>query len=134
MDEFLGETRVHAEVFERIAVEAAMRVPGVAEVIQNLGLWGMLSKVRGSRPAESTESESSEGKIFEIHVSLKPGTVIPQVARKIQETVKETIERMTEQKVAAVNVYIEKFSPEARTSALSNSQRRLYADEEAEEH
>lgn len=136
MEEFLGETRVHAEVFERIAFETAERVPGVERVIEGGGLFAQMSerlrKGLRANQAEPAESEAPEGKVFNIKLELKAGSVIPQVARRVQETVKEAIERMTNQKVTAVNVFVEGFTKPSEQNSLGNLLRRPVIDEDDE--
>lgn len=135
MEELNGETRVHPDVFDRIAKETTLQVPGVAD-IQEEGGW--LDRVIGrgyrAKPGDAGESEEPEGRTFNISVRLEEGAVIPQVARKIQESVKEAVERMTEERVSAVNIHINQITKAADKQGTESSARRPRLENEADEN
>ena len=54
-------------------------------------------------------SQGKDGVIFDIYVVLKYGTKIPTAAWDIQENVKKEVESVTDTKVKAVNIHVQKI-------------------------
>lgn len=135
MEEPTGETRVHPDVFEQIARETAQQVPGVAEIMEEGGWWDRVIPrgYRGGRTTEAEEGEPPAGRTFNLSVQMEEGAVIPQVARRIQESVKEAVERMTDETVAAVNIHVNRIQKPSDPKAPSAPQRRVPRERESEE-
>ena len=85
-----GESVVSSEVVARYAADAACEVDGVTRVVQGVR--------RGIRV---------EGDAIELHLALRYGVSIPEVAAAVQENVAAYLEQMTDARPAAVNVVVD---------------------------
>ena len=101
----LGVISIHNDVIAAIAHEVAVQVSGVADLSGDLfdGLAGMIGKknIGGIRVVVDGDAVS-----LELNVILKHGYKIPDVATKLQQMVKDSVE-VTGMLVMSVNVVVQ---------------------------
>ncbi|MGI6615847.1 MAG: Asp23/Gls24 family envelope stress response protein [Dethiobacteria bacterium] len=103
----LGAIRIADEVVAIIAGMAATEVDGVSAM--SGGFAGGIAEVLGRRNLSKgvkVEVGEEEAKV-DLHIVVKYGKRIPDVAWEIQESVKKSIEQMTGLRVLQVNVHIQ---------------------------
>ncbi|ADY56204.1 protein of unknown function DUF322 [Syntrophobotulus glycolicus DSM 8271] len=103
-----GSVRIADEVVEVIAGMAASEVPGVAEL--NAGFVGDIANMlgRGKNMSKGIKVEAGEKEAtVDLFIAVEYGVSIPEVAKKVQEVVKEAIEGMTGLSVLEINVNIQ---------------------------
>ncbi len=111
----LGRIRIADEVVAVIAGLAATEVEGLAGM--SGGIAGGIAEMLGRKNlAKGVKVEVGEKEAaVDIFVIMEYGSRIPEVALKVQENVKQAIERMTGLKVIEVNVHVQGVSfPEAQ--------------------
>ena len=103
-----SQVNISEEVIAAIAGTAASGVQGVAAMTGNIvssiggAILGRTNLSRGVRVS------SGEGDVvLDLYLSVQYGARIPEVAYKVQESVKRSVEAMTELKVAQVNIHIQ---------------------------
>jgi uncharacterized alkaline shock family protein YloU len=98
--------RIADEVVSTVAAIAATEVDGVAAM--SGGLVGGLSEMLGRRnPQKGVRVETEDGTaVIDLTLTVRYGVRIPEVASRVQESVKAAVERMTGLRVAAVNVHV----------------------------
>jgi len=104
----LGIVKISDEVVEVIAGLAASEIDGIEGMSTTLvgGITQILSgKKNLSKGIKVTVDEDKA--TIDIHVVVKYGIKIPEVASKVQENVIKFVESMTGLKVSAVNVFIQ---------------------------
>ncbi|HZK25856.1 MAG TPA: Asp23/Gls24 family envelope stress response protein [Oscillospiraceae bacterium] len=106
----LGTIKIADDVVAIIAGLAATEVEGVAGM--SGGLAGGIADMLGKRNlAKGVKVEvSNQQALIDIFIIVKFGARIPDVAWKIQESVKKAIESMTGLKTASVNVHVQGVS------------------------
>ncbi len=103
-----SEVNISDEVIAAIASTAAAQVHGVAaltgSIVGSIGgaILGRKKQARGVRV-----STGEKDVVLDLYLSVKYGARIPEVAYKVQENVKRSVEAMTELKVAQVNIHIQ---------------------------
>ena len=103
----LGAIRVHNSVIAAIARLAALKVPGVVEMSGSFaeGLASMVGKASFDR---GIKVDMEDQKInLDLHIVIAFGVRIPQVAWRIQNDVRKTIEDMTGKKIGLINVIVQ---------------------------
>ena len=118
-NEGLGEIRISSEVVSIIASNAAMEVKGVASL--GGGIAGNISQVLGRKnPVKGIKVEMGENNEvnIDLHVVVEYGARIPDVAWKIQERVKQSVESMTGLHVNEINIHVQgvSFEKESKKS------------------
>ncbi|MCY6370316.1 Asp23/Gls24 family envelope stress response protein [Clostridium ganghwense] len=104
----MGIVKISDEVVEVIAGLAASEIDGIEGMSATLvgGITQMLSgKKNVSKGVKVNVGEESA--IIDLYVVVKYGIKIPEVAEKVQENVKKSVESMTGLNVSAVNIYIQ---------------------------
>ena len=98
--------RISDEVVSTVAAIAATEVDGV--VAMTGGLVGGLSEMLGRRnPQKGVRVEiGPEEAVIDLTLTVRYGVRIPEVAAKVQENVRDAVERMTGLVVRAVNVHV----------------------------
>lgn len=103
-----GETNetgaTYVSVIASIAGSAASQVKGVASVSYEAGLKGASGK--GRKNNAILVKIKNDTVTVDISVNVYYGNVIPQVVCKLQEKIKEEVEKSTYYKVKNVNVTI----------------------------
>jgi uncharacterized alkaline shock family protein YloU len=104
----LGTIEVHKNVMSAIAGYETARVDGVAGMSEGVadGIAKKLAGDTASRGVRVTFDDSGRVTI-DLSIIARYGTVIPEVCRRVQETVLGAIRRMTESAVVAVNVHVQ---------------------------
>jgi uncharacterized alkaline shock family protein YloU len=102
-----GSVHISEEVLGTIAGIAAMEIEGVAGL--SGGLVGDISEMLGKKSfARGVRVELGDGETtIDVNVIVDYGARIPRVAEHVQETVKGSIENMTELEVIEVNIHIQ---------------------------
>ena len=103
----LGAVQIHNNVISSIALQAARKVPGVAEMSGTFvdGLAGMIGKKPSDRGIHVELLDNAV--VLELHVVLDFGVRIPHVAWQIQNEVRQAVEQMTGKQVRHVNVVVQ---------------------------
>ena len=112
----LGTIRITNEVVEVIAALATSQVEGIVNM--SSGFVGDLANILG-RGKKGVKVEVGEQEVaIDLSVVVEYGAIIPDVALRVQESVKEAIESMTGLSVIEINVHVQginfKNLPEAR--------------------
>jgi uncharacterized alkaline shock family protein YloU len=87
-----GSSEISPEVVARYAADAAREIEGVSGVVE------------GVRKGVKVE----EGGV-ELHLAIRYGSSIPEVAVAVQHHVADYLERMTDERPAAVNVVVDEI-------------------------
>lgn len=105
-----GQIKIADEVVAIIAGLAANEVEGVAGMSGGLvgGISDMLGKKNFSKGVKTEIKEKSA--VIDLFIVVKFGARIPDVAWKIQESVKRAIESMTGLEAESVNVHVQGVS------------------------
>jgi uncharacterized alkaline shock family protein YloU len=98
--------RISDEVVSTVAAIAATEVDGVVAMTGNL--VGGLTEMLGRRnPQKGVRVDvGPEEAVIDLTLTVRYGVRIPEVAAKVQENVREAVERMTGLVVRAVNVHV----------------------------
>lgn len=105
--ESLGDVEISPEVIEVIAGLAATEVEGVAHLRGNFasGVAERLGR-KASHGKGVKVDLTEEGVMIELFVDTHYGVSIPEVCRKMQENVFQTLKSMTAIDVLAVDVHV----------------------------
>jgi uncharacterized alkaline shock family protein YloU len=105
----LGEIKIHRNVFASIATEATKQVLGVVRIGGNLKTY--LLELAGIKSYTSIKIEFDKNNEITITIPIvvKYGYNIPDVANKVQEVVKLSIENSTNISVREINVKIQEI-------------------------
>ena len=98
----LGQVKISNDVIVTIAGLAALEVEGVET---NTTFTDKILKNNGVK-IQIEEEEVS----LDVMVMIDYGVSIPEIALKIQENVKNTVETMTGLKVSQVNIHVQEIS------------------------
>ncbi len=100
-----GDLYISANVIEKISKLAALEVEGVSRVsIANFGVKGVFAKTNLPKSVEVNIFEGVAD--IKIHIVLKYGFKVAQVAKLVQEAVKSSVQNMTNITVSKVNIII----------------------------
>lgn len=100
-----GNVVISEEVVAKIAATAALDVAGVAGVVSKT--QDIKSIVKSQKVLNSVNVTTRDGQfIIDIYVKLKEGIRVAEVAPKVQEAVKDSVQNMTGSVVSKVNVNI----------------------------
>ncbi len=106
-EEHVGEVSIAEEVVRTIAAIAASEIEGLSTLP---GSVAEVVRVFGGR-GKGVETEVSDGRVkINLRVAVRYGPPLHELARRIQEKVKEDVEKMTGLQVDEVNVYIQKLA------------------------
>ncbi|MGI5967477.1 MULTISPECIES: Asp23/Gls24 family envelope stress response protein [Anaerotruncus] len=101
----IGNLKISRDVIATIARFAALEIEGVDSLASfTTNLKGWLIKKQSAKPIAIDLSDDIA--VIDIHVNIKSGVNIPQVAEKIQAAVKEAVQNMTGIAVSRVNIDI----------------------------
>lgn len=100
-----GNLKISREVISTIAKYAAMEIDGVASLASfTANLKGWLLKKQPAKPIfiDLTDDVAR----IDIHINVKAGVRLPELAEKIQVAVKEAVQNMTGIAVSHVNIEV----------------------------
>ncbi|OPJ56944.1 Asp23/Gls24 family envelope stress response protein [Alkalithermobacter paradoxus] len=102
-----GNIKISEDVIATIASLAASEIDGVASM--SGGITGNITEILGKKNlSKGVKVVVNEDEVFiDLFVLIEYGFVIPDVAWKIQENIKNTVETMAGLKVSEVNVHIQ---------------------------
>lgn len=105
-----GNIKISEEVIVRISAISAREVEGVA----GLGSGSSWSDFLGKKTAaKGIKVESDEnGTLIEVHVTVKFGVKIKEVAQRLQDSVRNAVEAYAGLENVTVNVYIDGIEAE----------------------
>ena len=113
-DEFIatenGNIQISEEVIVRISAISAREVEGVTGLGAGSSLGDLLSKKGASKGIKVDKSDDKT--VIDVHVTVKFGVHINEVARNIQEAVKTAVETYAGLENITVNVFIDGLDPE----------------------
>ena len=106
-----GVINISEDVVSIVAAMAANGIDGVSGMTQS-SLTGGITELFGKKnPSKGVKVFIEENKVtIDMFILVKYGAIIPDVAWRIQERVKQEVESMTGLDVSAVNVHIEGVS------------------------
>ena len=100
-----GNIKISDDVIVRISAISAREVEGIAGLGTTTGWGDLLGK---KLPAKGVKVEYVDGAtIIEVHVTVKFGVKINEVAYKLQETVKNAVESYAGLDNITVNVFVD---------------------------
>ncbi|MDD5005633.1 MAG: Asp23/Gls24 family envelope stress response protein [Candidatus Omnitrophica bacterium] len=102
----LGEIKIHHNVITSIAVEAARQIPGIMRIGRNLKTYFMELVGKSNCAAVKIEFDKNNEIIITIPIIVKFGYNIPEIAAKVQENVKLSVENATNINVKEINVKV----------------------------
>lgn len=109
-----GMVKISEDVIEVLADKAAREIDGVAGLTAGFlgNVADMLGKKSGAKGVDVDIKENTAN--ITVHVVIKFGCRIPEIAWRIQEAVKNTVESMTNLEVTKVNIFVDgvKFEEE----------------------
>ena len=112
-EETMGNIKCSDDVLAICAMNAALRTTGVADL--SAGLTETISKNLLGKPAlyKGIKVSQDEKEVqIDIHLIVRMGVKIPEVAWNVQENVKKEIETIAGTKVKAVNIFVQGVSSE----------------------
>ncbi len=103
----LGNIRIHKNVIASIASIAAVEIEGVKRIGGDFksGLLELIGKK--SLMAIKVEIDKNEEIRLEIPLVIKYGFNIPDIANKVQESVRNALEKMTNLSIKYINVNVQ---------------------------
>lgn len=100
-----GNLKISREVISTIAKYAALEVDGVASLASfTANLKGWLLRKKSAKPI--TIDLTDDVARIDLHINVKAGVKIPELAEKVQAAVKEAVQNMTGIAVSHVNIEI----------------------------
>jgi uncharacterized alkaline shock family protein YloU len=103
-----SEVKISDDVIGAIASTAACQVQGVAGMSSSI-VGDLGGAILGRKnPTKGVRVISNGGEVaLDLYLSVRYGARIPEVAYKVQETVKKSVESMTDLKVTQVNIHVQ---------------------------
>lgn len=99
-----GDIYVSQDVLEMIAGAAALEVEGVSGLAGNTMGEQLLGRKKLSKGISILWE--SDNITVDVSIQIKYGSIIPEVAQKVQEAIMSSVEAVCGLKVAAVNVRV----------------------------
>lgn len=102
----LGKVEIAPEVIEVIAGIASSEVEGVAQMRGNFAS-GVVERLGKKNHGKGVKVELTEdGVIIDVYCMMNFGVSIPNVARKIQDNIRQALLNMTALEVDEVNIHV----------------------------
>ncbi|WP_017755726.1 Asp23/Gls24 family envelope stress response protein [Calidifontibacillus oryziterrae] len=102
----LGKVEIAPEVIEVIAGIASAEVDGVASMRGNFAT-GVVEKLGRKHHGKGVKVELGEDGIeIDVYVVMKFGVSIPDVAKKIQDNIRQALYNMTALEVNEINIHV----------------------------
>jgi uncharacterized alkaline shock family protein YloU len=114
----LGLIHIHNGVIAVIARLAAVKVPGVVDLVGSIvdGIAGMVGRKPNDRGVHVEIVDN--GIVIEMNLIVEYGVNIPKVAWQVQTEVRQAVEQMTGKPVKGVNIVVQSIQmPKAETAA-----------------
>ena len=105
VNEYSGDIRISDDVLATLAVKAAKEVDGLSGMVG--GFVGKITAVLGKKDTGVDVDMKDGVATLTLHIKVKYGVKIPEVAWKTQEKVKNMVESVTGITVEKVNVSVE---------------------------
>lgn len=99
-----GDVYISQDVLEMIAGAAALEVEGVSGLAGNSVGEQLLGRKKLSKGISILWE--SDNITVDVSIQIKYGSIIPEVAKKVQESIMSSVEAVSGLKVAAVNVRV----------------------------
>lgn len=118
-----GNIRIADDVFCSIVAIVATETQGVAGMSSNL-VDGLANFLGRKSLAQGVKVQTTEDQTISIaiYVIVEYGYRIPDIALRLQERIKTTVERMTDYKVTGVDVFVQRIifdAPKDTTNTVS---------------
>ena len=108
----LGAIKIHKNAIASIAAIAAVEVEGVKRVGGNLQSSLLSAVGKKSYSAIRVEINKNSETEIEIPLIIKYGYNIPEIANKVQENVRQSVEKMTSLIVRDINIKVKAIEKE----------------------
>ncbi len=106
----IGEIKISSDVITVIAHTVASEIEGVAGMNANIA-ENISSALGRKNPTKGVKVEIDETDItIDFYILVEYGARIPDVAWRIQEKVKASVESMTGMNVSAINIHVQGIS------------------------
>ena len=104
----LGKIRIHKKVIASIASIATCEINGVERIGGDLksGLYDLIGK-KGSSTGITVEFDKNGDVTINVPVVIKYGYNLPEIAIKVQENIRISIEKMTDLTIKDIDVDIQ---------------------------
>ena len=105
----LGTVTIRDEVYKTLAAHAALSVKGIAGMNSTFGdgIAHLLGLKNGGDGVVVEHDEEAGDISLRVHVVVRYGYRVPDVALRLQEAVKTAVEHSTETPVTAVDVFVQ---------------------------
>jgi uncharacterized alkaline shock family protein YloU len=118
----LGKVEISPEVIEVITSLAAAEVEGVATMRGNFAT-GVAEKLGRKSHGKGVKVDlDQDGISVDAYVIVKYGVSIPEVARKIQDNIHQTLRTMTAIDLSAVNIHVVGIQLESQQVVVDTNQ------------
>lgn len=110
----LGNVRIHNNVIAAITSMAVVEIDGVVGVYK--GIKGSIYNIFGRKESAAIKIETDKNDEISLDVSIivKYGASIPEIGRKVQESIRNSLERMTNLSLKEINVNIQEIQREVK--------------------
>jgi len=112
----LGEIRIHQNVISSIAIEATRQIPGVVRIGTNLKTQFLQMIGKKDTSTINIEFDSNGEAIINIPIVVQYGYNIPEVASKVQDSIKLSIENATNIAIKDINVVVQEIEKKQQDS------------------
>lgn len=103
----LGENKLPDEIIAIAAARAVLDTKGVAELSGGIGNSISKTLLRKEQLLKGMKiDQTDEGIIIDVFIVVYYGARIPEIAWQIQKNVKNSIQKLSERKVLAVNIHV----------------------------
>ncbi len=115
----LGTIKIHKNVIASIASLAALEIEGVKKIGKDfkMGVWEILG--RKSYSSIKVMFEKNDEVSVELPLVIKYNFNVPEVANKVQESVRNALEKMTNLTVRNINVAVQGIEKDEASSRQS---------------
>lgn len=112
----LGKVEIAPEVIEVIAGFASQEVEGVASMRGNFAT-GVVEKLGRKSHGKGIKVElGEEGIVIDVYVVMQFGVSIPDVAKRIQDNIRQALLNMTALEVGEINIHVVGVQFEQKTT------------------
>lgn len=107
-NEYTGDIKISDDVIATLAVKAAKEIEGVTGMVGGI-VGNIAAAVLGKKDASrGVDVDMKEGvAVITLHIKVKYGMKIPEIAWKVQENVKTMVESITGISVDKINISVE---------------------------